>query len=108
MTDLVKRCACGLAYDRAGWEALPSRGRTDDGEGGQLELRNCTCGSTLAVPADYCSHMECQKGAAGQLVYRFDLTTTEIMDRLATVPCLRATAKAASDEEIPAVVAESP
>jgi hypothetical protein len=45
---LVKRCGCGLEYDARSWSDLPLAGyQTDDIE--NLELRNCPCGSTLAV-----------------------------------------------------------
>ncbi|MDX6480338.1 MAG: hypothetical protein QOG85_848 [Gaiellaceae bacterium] len=45
-----KRCRCGARYDAAGWLALPYLGvqQLDAGEP-RLELRNCTCGSTLAI-----------------------------------------------------------
>jgi hypothetical protein len=46
--DLPKRCGCGLVHDAPAWEALArlgvQRGREED-----LELRNCACGSTLAI-----------------------------------------------------------
>ena len=41
-------CACGLAYSPANWLKLPLVSVMDDGVGGQLELRNCVCGSTRA------------------------------------------------------------
>ena len=47
---LVKHCACGRYYDADGWQRLPLVGRMDDGDGGELELRNCPCHSTLSVP----------------------------------------------------------
>lgn len=44
----IKVCACGRAYSPAEWCALPFVGiMRDDVE--TLELRNCTCGSTLAI-----------------------------------------------------------
>ncbi len=44
-----KTCACcGAAHDLAAWLALPLRGRQVD-EIEDLELRDCGCGSTLAV-----------------------------------------------------------
>lgn len=38
--------------DMPTFRALPlaGHGLMDDGEGGYLELRNCVCGSTLALP----------------------------------------------------------
>jgi hypothetical protein len=44
-----KRCACGAAWSPEAWEKLPFVARTPDHEGGTLELRTCTCRSTLAV-----------------------------------------------------------
>ena len=43
-----KACGCGLIYSREAWGKLEYLGPQDDGEA-LLELRNCTCGSTLAV-----------------------------------------------------------
>lgn len=43
----AKTCkCCRRTYDRAGWNALPSPGHMD---GGRVELRNCSCGATLAI-----------------------------------------------------------
>ena len=43
----LKRCRCGLEYDRAGWAALPFVGvQGDDVE--IFEMRNCSCKSTLS------------------------------------------------------------
>ena len=41
-----KVCGCGAAYSSTDWQALPLRGV----QAGELELRDCLCGSTLAVP----------------------------------------------------------
>ena len=46
----VHTCSCGLAYTAATWAALPLCGTQEDGEGGELELRHCPCGSTRSVP----------------------------------------------------------
>ena len=46
---LVARCSCGCAYTADQWNALPLVGDQPDGEGGVLELRNCTCTSTIAA-----------------------------------------------------------
>ena len=44
----TKRCGCGLAHDAPSWSALPLAGvMRDDVEA--IELRNCPCGSTLAI-----------------------------------------------------------
>ena len=46
----MKTCTCCKKhYDKAGWEALERVGVVDDGDGGTLELRNCSCGSTIAI-----------------------------------------------------------
>ncbi len=46
----VCRCTCcGRAYDAEGWAALPYVGTQSDGLGEVLELRNCTCKSTLTI-----------------------------------------------------------
>lgn len=45
----VKSCKCGLAFDESAWRALPLTGTMSDGDGGELELRNCHCGSTIAI-----------------------------------------------------------
>jgi len=46
----VKHCACGRYFDEEGWRRLPLVGKMDDGEGGELEIRNCRCGSSISVP----------------------------------------------------------
>jgi hypothetical protein len=49
----VKRCACGIVHSGAAWLALPFVGMQDGGpDFGPLELRNCRCGSTLALFAE--------------------------------------------------------
>ena len=48
----VKTCACGAVHDAARWAALEMVGRHHDDEFPvfpDLELRNCICGSTLAI-----------------------------------------------------------
>jgi hypothetical protein len=44
-----KTCRCGMSWSSDGWKRLTLVGFADGGEEGELELRNCTCGSTLAV-----------------------------------------------------------
>ncbi len=46
---VVKTCGCGRHYDAPAWGALHVRGPMDDGDGGELELRDCDCGSTIAI-----------------------------------------------------------
>src|SRR5688500_17807647 len=48
---VLKQCrACGAHYGRSGWQRLAYLGMQDDGCGlHALELRNCSCGSTLSL-----------------------------------------------------------
>lgn len=46
----VKLCGCGRTYDAPEWRALHLVGYQEDGEGGELELRDCaSCLSTIAL-----------------------------------------------------------
>jgi bifunctional non-homologous end joining protein LigD len=48
---VVKSCrCCSRSYTEATWGKLARCGLMQDGEGGCLSLRNCVCGSTLAMP----------------------------------------------------------
>jgi hypothetical protein len=47
-----KACRCGRSWSRDEWATLVFVGYTDGGEDGELELRNCVCGSTVAVQRD--------------------------------------------------------
>jgi len=47
-----KACRCGEAWAREAWAKLILVGHTEAPDEGEIELRNCTCGSTLAVPRD--------------------------------------------------------
>lgn len=44
-----KQCGCGASYYAGEWTSLPFVGYQSDGDDGRLELRNCSCKSTLAV-----------------------------------------------------------
>lgn len=44
------RC-CSIHYPESAWGRLDYVGIQGDGAGGHLQLRNCACGSTLAVEA---------------------------------------------------------
>lgn len=46
---VLKECGCGRQYSRETWDQLHLVGRMPDGEGGELELRDCVCKSTIAV-----------------------------------------------------------
>lgn len=48
-TTVVRSCACGKSYDRAGWLALEYVGIQVADPDERYELRNCTCGSTIAL-----------------------------------------------------------
>lgn len=54
----LKTCHCGASFDVPAWNALALVGVQDDGDGGELELRNCRCSSTLAVAACASCHGE--------------------------------------------------
>jgi len=45
---ILKRCSCGIAYTAEGWSKLSCRGILDDGVE-RLEIRNCSCGSSIAI-----------------------------------------------------------
>jgi len=49
MARWPKRCACGACYWPAAWSALPFVGHLDVCDDELIELRNCRCGSTIAV-----------------------------------------------------------
>lgn len=44
-----KTCRCGASWSVETWPTLVLVGYADGAEDGELELRNCRCGSTLAV-----------------------------------------------------------
>ena len=43
-----KRCSCGRSYGRSEWARLPFVGKASDSQC-HIELRNCVCGSTIAM-----------------------------------------------------------
>jgi hypothetical protein len=45
----LKRCSCGKVYNREHWEALALVGQPRMDWGEVQELRNCSCGSTIAI-----------------------------------------------------------
>ena len=45
-----KRCACGRIWRREAWMTLEYVGIMDDGVD-RIELRHCTCGSTISMLA---------------------------------------------------------
>lgn len=49
--SMIKQCGCGRSFTEETWRALDYCGRMDLGEEDEpaLELRNCPCGSTLAI-----------------------------------------------------------
>ncbi|MDB5216040.1 MAG: hypothetical protein JWO86_3967 [Myxococcaceae bacterium] len=44
-----KRCACGAVWTARTWTTLSYAGRMSD-EIDDVELRHCTCGSTISMP----------------------------------------------------------
>lgn len=54
MVTAIKAVVCSVDHERVKWtrqwDELQHVGRMDDGDGGQIELRNCTCGTTLCRP----------------------------------------------------------
>jgi len=54
MSELRKVCPCGAVYDTRAWLALALVGdmRSEGADALVYELRNCSCGSTLAAPKD--------------------------------------------------------
>lgn len=46
---MIKICRCHRTYTRESWDALPLVGIQHVDEGLDLELRNCGCGSTIAI-----------------------------------------------------------
>lgn len=50
---IVKHCDCGAGYTKECWADLPYLGRLQAfGDMAAIELRNCVCGSTIAVKVD--------------------------------------------------------
>lgn len=47
----AKRCGCGASYTTLTWQRLPFVGTMED-DVETIELRNCACGSTLAIVVD--------------------------------------------------------
>jgi hypothetical protein len=45
----IKQCACGAVYTADEWTSLEYVGPMDDGDDGELELRQCDCNSTIAI-----------------------------------------------------------
>ncbi|MBV9311531.1 MAG: hypothetical protein JOZ73_11900 [Solirubrobacterales bacterium] len=48
----AKKCSCGRAHSRAEWFGLEYLGPMELDEEHDVELRNCPCGSTIALPVD--------------------------------------------------------
>ncbi len=68
--DVVKRCGCGREYTRSRWLSLPRCGRVHLTKGDEvIELRNCACGSSLALQLDVASALAddgTQEGVPGR------------------------------------------
>ena len=54
--EFPKRCGCGATYDASTWPALPLCGYAgaylSGAERRVVEMRHCTCLSTLAIEVD--------------------------------------------------------
>jgi hypothetical protein len=48
---IIKRCPCGALYSLPDWQDLELVGHYPD-ERPPLELRNCECGSTIALEVE--------------------------------------------------------
>lgn len=73
-SSVLARCACGLAYDLSAWRVLPYVGLQEDGDDEILELRNCSCGSTLAV-----AHPSATRPASARSVLERAIRNVEII-----------------------------
>jgi hypothetical protein len=69
--EVVKRCGCGRAWTREDWKQLPLCGTMRG-----VELRNCTCGSSLALWST----------TSGRAASRARLERPERADRRVTLP----------------------
>lgn len=49
-TPVLKACGCGLSYTRVQFDELFRLADWSFPWGDTMEMRNCTCGSTLALP----------------------------------------------------------
>jgi hypothetical protein len=58
-------CGCGLCFSPEEWMKLPLVGRMDDGLGGELELRNCHCGSARALQVKAAPSVPSSQGPTG-------------------------------------------
>lgn len=45
----MKECACGITYSAEQWADLPLVGEQRFEDGVTMELRNCSCGSTMGI-----------------------------------------------------------
>ena len=62
--ESVKVCGCGAVHGAPEWAALPLCGRQDDGYD-VLEMRNCPCGSTLAIVVGHSASRAAAPGVEG-------------------------------------------
>jgi len=70
--DVVKRCSCGRDFTRSQWLALPRCGHMHLARRGTfIELRNCACGSSLALQLEGASdvaHEDAEEPDSGSAV----------------------------------------
>ena len=67
----AKRCGCGLAFSLEAWSQLQYLGvqhipEDETGPAERLTCRNCTCGSTLALPETVEEYRARVEGLAGR------------------------------------------
>lgn len=56
---ILKTCGCGARYSVEEWKKLPFELIREDGAGGMVESRTCTCMSSIAVEVRVvCMYME--------------------------------------------------
>ena len=59
-----------IRLDDARWSTLPIAGYQDDGDGGWLTLRNCSCGGTISRPTSAGEHARRDAGGVVMAVER--------------------------------------
>lgn len=69
----MKICpCCAIEYTSVQWDALPFVGNQLDGDG-MIELRNCSCGSTIAIEVNMGPGAWCQAASVYLVSARSDI-----------------------------------
>jgi len=80
--DVVKRCSCGREFTRAQWFSLERCGRLHlVRRRAVVELRNCTCGSSMALQVDDPEATEDDSTADGEPAAEAALETIVVVER---------------------------